>query len=226
MPYDGIESHLRAWNDVFASRSWGRYPPEELVRFMARRFAAVEDKSQVRVLEIGCGPGPNLWYLAREGYRVSGIDGSHAAIEQAVQRLENEELTADDMRQGNFADLPWDDCSFDVVIDIEAISTNLSAVIEKTMGEVHRVLRPGGAFFGKLFGTETTGFAGGELVEPGTVRNPGDGPCRGQDLAHFFSERELEQQFRGFANLSLDWVKRSDQDGRWIVFEWLATAIK
>lgn len=226
MPYDGIENHLKAWNDVFASRPWGRYPPEELVRFMARRFAEVEDKSQVRILEIGCGPGPNLWYLSREGYGVSGIDGSHAAIEQAAQRLRSEDLATADLRQGNFADLPWDDGSFDVVIDIEAVSTNLSDVIDATLGEIHRVLKPGGVFFAKLFGTETTGFASGNQIEPGTVRSPVDGPCGGQDLAHFFSEQELRQRLGGFASLSLDWVKRSDQAGRWIVFEWLAAATK
>src|SRR6218665_938871 len=61
------------WDEKFRSRSWGRYPPEDLVRFMGRRFRAA-DKGAVKVLEVGCGPGANLWFMHREGFAVHGID--------------------------------------------------------------------------------------------------------------------------------------------------------
>ena len=76
---------LDYWENIFASRGWGAYPPEELVRFIARNFRTVPDRSQVHVLEIGCGPGPNIWFLAREGYAAAGIDGSPTAIRQRVR---------------------------------------------------------------------------------------------------------------------------------------------
>ena len=40
---------------------------------------AVPDRRSVRLLEVGCGPGGNVWYMAREGYQVSG-DGSAVAM--------------------------------------------------------------------------------------------------------------------------------------------------
>ena len=43
------DDHTRHWDEKFASRSWGRYPPEDLVRFMGRSFRGV-DKAGVRVL--------------------------------------------------------------------------------------------------------------------------------------------------------------------------------
>jgi hypothetical protein len=41
--------------------SWGKYPPEELVRFFAAHYYEAEPRNAVKVLEIGCGPvaGPS-----------------------------------------------------------------------------------------------------------------------------------------------------------------------
>jgi SAM-dependent methyltransferase len=230
MPYDAPETRLAGWDRIFSSRPWGRYPPEELVRFMARRFAGQRDKSGLKVLEVGCGPGANLWYLAREGYAVAAIDGSPAAIEQARERLLAEDLlrpgNAPDLRVGDFAVLPWNSETFDAVIDIEALYANPMATIREALGEVRRVLKPGGAFFAKMFGAETTGAESGEALEPGTRQNPTEGPCAGTPLAHYFTRAELEELLAGFSEAGLDWVKRSEANGGTLVFEWLVSARK
>src|SRR5271156_1950170 len=83
------------WEDIFCSKSWGRYPPEHIIRFIARTFSGVRDRSTIRLLEIGCGPGANIWFMAREGFSVCGIDGSATAIDRAKQRLASEGLMAD-----------------------------------------------------------------------------------------------------------------------------------
>ena len=67
-------------------------------------------------MEIGCGAGNNLWFAAREGFNVSGIDISHSAIEYAKERLLNDELAAD-LQVGCFNKLPWEDSSQDLGID-------------------------------------------------------------------------------------------------------------
>ena len=218
------------WEEIFSSRTWGLYPPEELVRFMARRFGAVTDKSRLRVLEIGCGPGPNLWYLAREGYTVAGIDGSATAIQQALGRLGREGLPTGlplmDLAVGDFVSLPWPDQSFDAVIDIEAIYANSFTTILAVVDEIHRTLKNGGLFFGKMFGDLTTGNDSGDPLEPGTRRNPTRGPCTGNVLAHFFSREELNGLFSSFNGLQVDHVVRSDQSDEVRIHEWLVTAVK
>lgn len=50
-------------------------------------FYAVEDRATIKVLEVGCGPGANIWYLAREGFSVYAVEGSASAIEKAHNRL-------------------------------------------------------------------------------------------------------------------------------------------
>ena len=218
------------WEQIFASRAWGAYPPEELVRFIARNFRSVPNKSEARVLEIGCGPGPNIWYLVREGFTVAGIDGSPTAIRQTKERLVTDGLPYGmprvNLQVGDFSCLPWADESFDVVIDVEALYANQMTNIRATIAEVRRVLKPGGLFFGKMFGDQTTGSDSGEMIEPGTMRCPKTGPCSGNEIAHFFTREEFSNLFAGFKNLCVDQAYRTDRNGEVKIFEWLVSARK
>lgn len=218
------------WEKIYASRAWGQYPPEELVRFMARNFRTVANQSEVRVLEIGCGPGPNIWYLVREGFSVAGIDGSPTAIKQAEERLIADELPHIkphvDLKVGNFSSLPWADESFNAVIDLEALYANLMADIKLTVMEIYRTLKPNGLFFGKMFGTETMGSNSGKMLETGTMHSPETGPCLGNETAHFFTRDEINDLFSGFCDISIDQVNRTDHNGTIKISEWLVTVRK
>jgi SAM-dependent methyltransferase len=181
-------------------------------------------------MEVGCGPGPNIWYLVREGYQVAGIDGSATAIRQARERLAAEGLPsateAVDLRVGNFVELPWPDGAFDAVVDIAALYANSVVDIRHAIGEIHRTLKADGLFFGKMFGVVTTGSDSGEAVEPGTRRRPDRGPCAGNELAHFFSGPELQELFRDFSSITLDSMLRTEHVGETRIFHWLVTAKK
>jgi len=217
---------LDYWESIFAQRGWGSYPPEELVRFIARNFRAAPDRAQVRVLEIGCGPGPNIWFLAREGYAAAGIDGSPTAIRQAEARLQAEGLPSADLQVGDFASLPWPDASFDAVVDVAALYANTMPTIRATVAEIARVLKPGGLFFGKMFADGCTGSRSGTMLEPGTMRKPTEGVCAGNEVAHFFTRAELHELFAGFDALKIDQIHRTDGNGAIDVFEWLVSASK
>src|SRR5690349_11778017 len=94
------------WETVFKSQEWGKYPPEQVIRFVARNFYAARDRKSVRILDLGCGTGACAWYMAREGFSVSGIDGSETAVRTAMLRLSEENLSAD-LRVGDYLHLPW-----------------------------------------------------------------------------------------------------------------------
>lgn len=218
--------HLKLWDDIFRARGWGRYPPEELVRFIARTFFKAPDRKVVRLLEVGCGPGANVWMMAREGFSVSAIDGSSAAIEQLCARLETEGIEFDpqEMKVGNFARLPWPDATFDAVIDMEGLSANLMPVIRQTIAEIHRVLKPGGILFSKMFGPQCTGAGTGVQLEPNTSAEP-EGPLAGIGSVHFFTPDELDDLFAAFSSVQREWLHRSyGPDAE--LFEWLSSARK
>ena len=209
----GNGDYIRHWDDKFSSREWGRYPPEDLVRFMGRNYRDV-DHGEVSVLEIGCGPGANLWFLHREGYRVAGIDGSPTAIAQAGHRLseENRQLNKAEaeLEVGNVVELPWQDNGFDLVIDIFAIYANTVEVIDKALEEVYRVLKPGGRFYSKTWGTGTSGFGSGIEIEPHTFDGIAHGPCFEMGVSHFFDEAEIRRRYQKFQIDAIDTIRRSD----------------
>lgn len=209
------EDYTQHWEEKFKSRGWGRYPPEDFVRFMGRNFKGA-DKDSVNVLEVGCGPGANLWFLHREGFAVAGIDISPTAIRMAGERLRNENKGLSnkepDLRMGNFTVLPWPDNYFDVVLDVYSICANRTADIIRTVSEIARVLKPGGFFYSKVLGTNTTGFGTGTQLEPGTFDNIACGPFSNMRVAHFFEREEIVRMFgQFFTPVAIDIISRTDQ---------------
>src|SRR6202012_2431216 len=81
------------WDDVFSSQEWGKYPSEAMIRFVARNFYKAPDRKKVALLEVGCGPGPNIWYMCREGFDVYGVDRSKVAMGLCGDRLRREGLS-------------------------------------------------------------------------------------------------------------------------------------
>jgi len=225
-----IEQNIANWNGLYSrSPRWSRYPPEELAGFIAKTFPDREQRQFLKALEVGCGPGANLWFLAREGFRIAGIDGSAVAIASTRERLRmegmNEQLQQADLEVGNFALLPWNNSSFDAVIDIQAISHNTAPVIKSVIAEIRRVLKPGGWFFARMFGEKTTGIMTGDLVEEKTTRCAESGPLAGCGLVHAFSAEEITALLSPFQTVALDWVHRRVGKA-FDVFEWIIQAKK
>src|SRR5258707_666653 len=111
------------WDKIFATRPWGKYPKEEVIRFVARNYYGAANRGEVRFLDLGCGYGSTAWYLAREGFRVDAIDGSKIVIDLLRKRLADEQLQAD-LVAGDIAELPYPAETFDCIIDIACLMCN------------------------------------------------------------------------------------------------------
>ena len=205
--------YKKHWDEKFRTRNWGRYPPEDLVRFMGKKFSN-SIHQDISILEVGCGPGANLWFLQREGYKVSGIDCSSFAIDLSRNRLMQQDKESfaqiPDLKVGDFQSLPWEDECFDVIIDIFSIYANTIEVINKTVQEIHRVLKPGGYFYSKLWGCKTRGFGQGFEIERGTFDKIPFGPCADMGITHFFDYKEIEKTFFLFNTIAIEHVIRND----------------
>ena len=106
------------WEDEIYAQGMhqNRYPYDSVVTFIFRNFRRDVKRNDIRILEVGCGCGNNLWFAAREGFKIFGVDGSPSAIEYANRRLEEDGL-AGDLRVSDFASLPFESEYFDFVID-------------------------------------------------------------------------------------------------------------
>ena len=72
-------NNSKIWEETFVKKEWGKYPSIPLVKFIASNFYEVADRSHIRILEIGCGTGANIWFMAKEGFQVYGIDFSQSS---------------------------------------------------------------------------------------------------------------------------------------------------
>ena len=170
------------------------YPYDLVVSAILSNFAGVTDRSAVKILEVGCGAGNNVWFLAREGFSASGVDGSVTAISFARARLESEHLSAD-LRVGDFRQLEWGEATFDAVVDRGAITHNRRREIIDVLCEVHRVLKPSGLFVSQIFSECDTGRGYGKPQGDGSFDEFCGGYFADIALTFFASFGDIDQLF-------------------------------
>ncbi len=108
---------------------------------------ALELKPGDRVLDLACGTGlnfPHLRELIGERGQVVGMDLTPAMLAIASKQIKTNGWKNVEVREGDAAQLPFPDASFDKVL----ISFALTIIPEsvKAIEEVQRVLIPGGRF--------------------------------------------------------------------------------
>lgn len=91
------------------------------------------------VLEIGCGTGVITSYLYRSGADITAIDLSPDLLARAQQKEWPDSVR---FKIGNAEDLEFGDETFDAVVG-SSVLHHLD--IDRSLGEIRRVLKPGGA---------------------------------------------------------------------------------
>ncbi|QJW85038.1 methyltransferase domain-containing protein [Ramlibacter terrae] len=216
------------WEDIFASRPRGKYPPEEFIRFVAGNFYRAEPRHAVKLMEVGFGTGANLWYAAREGFSVYGPEGAQAGCDRAMRRLDEEVPGWRDhgaeLRVGDICEpLPYADASFDAVLDSDAVTCNSFEEARKVYAEMHRVTRPGGLLYVRTPATGCWGEGTGEAHGHGAWRCA-EGPFAGTGIVRFTSEADLPSLLGPRKPLQVEQVSRTLENRTRAVTEWVIVA--
>ena len=213
------------WEEIFRQQEWGKYPSEHVIRFVARCFYRAEDRSRVRLLDLGSGPGACTWYMAREGFSVTALDCSATAVERLRLRLAGDGLHAEAC-VGDVVQLPFPDGVFDGVVDNFCLYSVPLTASQRAVDEVWRVLRPGGRFFSASFTDRTHGYGLGREVEPGAFTEIPEGPLAGRGLSVFRGRSDLDRLYRRFAPLAVERASWTLDGMRQLVEAWLVTCAK
>jgi len=99
-------------------------------------FEAVRDADPARVLEVGCGEGELSERIVR------GLGVELVALDQSERMVELARARGVDARVGDVQELPFEDGSFDVAV--AAWMLYHVPDLDRAVGELARVLRPGG----------------------------------------------------------------------------------
>ncbi len=179
------------WEEKYKAGHQQRAPWDEVVSFLFRNIPKNRPRTNIRILEVGCGTGSNLWFAAKEGFDVYGIDGSPTAIEVARKRFTEDKLKGD-LRVGDFTELPYDDSQFDLIIDRYALSCCGTTAIKKAINEIHRVLKPGGKFFFTPASEEDESWRSGRRGDDGVIVDIQQGHNAGVGQLRFLSRDEID----------------------------------
>lgn len=188
------------WEDVHRSGLWGQYPGEDLIRFAKRNFAQA-GRGDVRILEVGSGAGANLWFLAREGFCVHGVDGSETAVRNTAQRLDREcpDWRRGDARvvAGDYTAIEYPPAHFDAVIDIAAVCYADAHTATRVYERLARMTKPQGRLFCRTFEAGCWGDGTGEHVGDGYWRCS-EGPLAGAGAVRFTRVEDVPALFAGW----------------------------
>jgi len=191
------------WDEIFREKGHVFVEPHPQ---MERLVGAFQARKVKRVLDLGCGTGRHIIFLAEHGFQMFGTDASKQAIELAQEWLDEKDLKAT-LVEHRMEDLfPYEGSFFDAIISVQVIHHNLISDILKTVGEIERILRKGGMLFisvpilseGPPLPQDDWGL---KEIEPGTYL-PQKGPESGIPH-HYFTVDELYQVFSNFDILDM-----------------------
>ena len=138
---DRIESYWSKRSDKFYDLRIEELNSDKRQLWEDEIISNLPDKENLKILDVGCGPGFFSVILAALGHTVVGIDLTKSMIDRANQIAEGLDYDID-FRVMNAQELDFDDEEFDVVI-----SRNLTWTlpdIEKAYKEWYRVLKKDG----------------------------------------------------------------------------------
>lgn len=200
-----------SFDEQIAREAYNTAPVEALVRTVSYHLRDRHTRDQLRALhflELGCGAGPNLVWLAQKGIRVSGVDIAANALALARTNLERHGFAdrIGDLVDGSVERTPFADASFDGILEACVFQHLDRETRMRTFREVGRLLRPGGVFAGYMLDVGHTTFQKKQADQlpddPGSLYLA-DGTSKihltNIGLAHFFRRDEFDELFRGFA---------------------------
>jgi len=199
-----------AW-DYWYEKKLGTVEPEivTLLKLLRREHLR-------RVLDVGCGIGRHIIYLAQHGIEAHGFDISEKALSRANALLRKHGLEANLSIGDMFKPFPYDDQFFDAVIATRTIHHGRLKDVLRVAAEMDRVLAKKGYVF-----IQTSAWLPGERienplaveVEPRTLVWP-----EGEEAYvphHFFTKEELLSTFKNYRIVSLH--SRSDHYDGWCI---------
>lgn len=210
----------RHWDELHAQRRFRpRFPNDHVVRFVLGSFPE-EQRSQLSVLDIGVGGGRHTKFLCDLGFQVSGLDISEEGLRHCQAWLAESGQHAT-LKHGTMSALPFADGSFDGVVAFGVYYYSNHEGTQRSIAELHRVLRAGAAAF-VVFRTTADYRAGkGIELEPNTFQLTIADTNELGSVQHFVAEADVPVLFAQFSTLRFEKTETTFDERRNVNSDWL-----
>ncbi|MGC8784846.1 MAG: class I SAM-dependent methyltransferase [Armatimonadota bacterium] len=146
-----MDEHTQRWQQRYRESlpeqmPWHREQPAESLVEAVRRGLLPKGVT----VDLGCGTGTDLMYLAQQGYRVIGVDIAIEPLRFARQRFRQAGLDIP-LIQADARFLPFRDASIQLICDSGCFHSFAPEIRPMYARSVARVLKPGGILFMREF---------------------------------------------------------------------------
>jgi ubiquinone/menaquinone biosynthesis C-methylase UbiE len=196
------ETRDQNWDSIY--REYGSFALQAHEE-MPHVVDVFREKGVRRVVDLGCGAGRHLVYLAQLGFEAYGLDSSREAIKMAGDSLAQQNLSASLTVDSMFEHLPYPDKFFDAVVCTKSLNHGRLESIQSAIREMERILKPGGLVFivvWKMSDKVLLKMWHSEIIADHTYL-----PKTGREagVIHFrFNKASLLQEFRKFRGIKFN----------------------
>jgi ubiquinone/menaquinone biosynthesis C-methylase UbiE len=183
---------MSEWNRILLHPEYSSEEPDELV---VNFIKLLKKRKAGKILDLGCGAGRHIAYIAAQGFEVYGLDVSETGLKKTRERLKKRNLEAF-LVKCDMKLLPFMDSCFSAMICLNTIYHQRRDEIQQTISEVHRTLNKNGLLLANFHSKRSHRYRCGIKVEENTFMDQ-DGPEKGV-LHHFVDENELKLFFKNF----------------------------
>jgi len=203
------------WEDSFdeaiARQAYNTAPVEALVRtvsYWLRDRYTLEQQKDLHFMEMGCGAGPNLLWLANKGIRVSGVDIADNALQLCRRNLERAGVgdRIGELVAASATQTPFESGTFDGILEACVFQHLDKAERVAAFAEVGRLLKKGGVFVGYMLDAGHSTFQRKQAEQladdPGSLMLTDGGSkihLTNIGLAHFYRREEYFELLKGFS---------------------------
>lgn len=217
-----MTSSKELWTNLHKeSRYRPKYPSETVVQYVFRNF---ERCGSEKVLDLGCGAGKHIFFMAAEGIIPYGLDYSSEGVTYTQNMLQEQGIGkySSNIKEGSMTEIPFENEMFDGIICYGALCYLCYKDIERTICEMERVLKPGGKFMCVVRSTDDYRCQEEnckETEEPNTfyIEVEDKSKCAHSEngmILHFFTEQEITTLFKNFVEISIDKITESHNNGK------------
>lgn len=179
-----VSEHESGWDWSKVVDDYWRVPAPD-VYYLLHRW---RDARQLRILDLGCGPGRHSLLFARNGFEVTASDVADSGLD-ALRAAAREEALRIEVVRADARRLPFADQSFDAILAFQSIYHVDSTGMARVIAEIRRVLCPSGeAFITFISKTAPSFHDGSAAIVDDNVRLKKEE--EGTTLPHFYVDRD------------------------------------